>query len=189
MKVIDTIARTSLALVVIAALATTAFTQDKLLLTEIVVTPTDAEFVEIYNPNTTAVDLTDYYLTDATFQGGSTYYYQIVLRDAVSQAGGGGSFADWHARFPDGAMIASGEYQTVALSGDSLFSAAYGVPPTYELYEDSAGVDSIPNMLEADSGSINGQGGLTNGDEVVILYYWDGLTDLVAPRLICTDRP
>ena len=50
MKVIYTIARTSLALVVIAVLATTAFTQDKLFLTEIVVTPTEGESVEIYNP-------------------------------------------------------------------------------------------------------------------------------------------
>ncbi len=27
---------------------------------------------------------------------------------------------------------------------------------------------------------INNQGGLTNGDEVIILYYWDGLSDLVS---------
>jgi uncharacterized repeat protein (TIGR01451 family) len=34
-------------------------------------------------------------------------------------------------------------------------------------------------MREALTGSINGQGGLTNAGEVVILYYWDGQTDLV----------
>ena len=51
---------------------------DGLLLTEIVVTPTDGEFVEIHNPTGSTIDLTDVYLTDATFAGGGTYYYNIV---------------------------------------------------------------------------------------------------------------
>ncbi len=34
-------------------------------------------------------------------------------------------------------------------------------------------------MREALPGSINNQGGLTNGGEVVVLYHWDGATDLV----------
>ena len=40
---------------------------DHLLMTEIVVTPTEGEFVEIHNPTASAIDLTDYYFTDATF--------------------------------------------------------------------------------------------------------------------------
>ncbi len=148
---------------------------EKLLITEIVVTPTEGEFIEIYNPGAGDVELTNYYLTDATFQGGNTYYYQIV-----EGAGGGGAFGDFHSRFPDGAMIAAGEYQTIALSGDSSFFATHGVLPTYELWEDSTDfANDVPNMLEAFSGSIGGQGGLTNGDEVVILYNWDGESDLV----------
>ena len=152
------------------ALESTTPATDKLLLTEIVVTPTGGEFVEIYNPGAAAVDLSNYYLTDATFEGGSTYYYQIV-----EGAGGGGGFGDFHARFPSGASIAPGEYQTIAMNGTD-FATEYGVSPTYELYDTDA---NIADMLEAFSGSINGQGGLTNGDEVVILYYWDGASDLV----------
>ncbi len=49
-----------------------------LLLSEVTVTPTDGEFIEIYNPGSLAIDLSDVYLTDATFAGGSTYYYNIV---------------------------------------------------------------------------------------------------------------
>ncbi len=144
-----------------------------LLITEVVVTPTAGEFIEIHNSGLVAVDLTDVYLTDATFSGGSIYYYQIV-----TGGGGGGGFADFHSRFPNGATIAAGEYQTIALNGSTNFNTTYGVNPTYELYEDGATADAIPDMLEATLGSINGQGGLSSG-EVAVLYTWDGLSDLV----------
>jgi len=145
-----------------------------LLITEIAVTPTVGEFIEIYNSGATAVDLTNVYLTDATFAGGGIYYYQIT-----TGGGGGGGFADFHARFPTGAMINAGAYQTIALNGSTNFNTTYGVDPTYELYEEvPASPDAIPDMLEAVTGSINGQGGLSNG-EVAILYSWDGTTDLV----------
>ena len=145
-----------------------------LLLSEIVVTPTGGEFVEIYNPTGAAVDLSDIYLTDATFANGAVFYYNIVTG---SDAGGGG-FGDFHARFPDGATIASGEFQTISLAGSDDFFAEYGFDPTYELYEDGA-PDAVPDMREALPGSINNQGGLSNGGEVVILYTWDGVSDRV----------
>ncbi|MGV6853299.1 MAG: lamin tail domain-containing protein [bacterium] len=147
----------------------------ELLLSEVVVTPTAGEYIEIYNPGASAVDLTDVYLTDATFSGGSVYYYNLVTG---SNAGGGGS-SDFFARFPAGASIPSGEYQTVALSGSGNFNTTYGMDPTYELYEDAMTADAIPDMLEALPGSINGQGGLSNSGEVAILFYWDSSTDLV----------
>ncbi|MGD2177162.1 MAG: ExeM/NucH family extracellular endonuclease, partial [Anaerolineae bacterium] len=147
----------------------------ELLLTELVVTPTAGEFVEIHNPTGTAIDLTDVYLTDATYAGGGTYYYNIV----TGSNAGGGSYYDFHARFPNGASIAVGEYQTIALNGSDNFLTEYGVNPTYELYEDGASADGIPDMREALAGSINNQGGLSNGGEVVILYFWDGQSDLV----------
>jgi predicted extracellular nuclease len=145
------------------------------LLSEIVVTPTGGEFIEIYNPTAAAIDLSDVYVTDATFAGGGNYYYNIVTG---ANAGGGGS-GDFHARFPDGASIAAGEFQTVSLAGSDDFIAAYGIDPTYELYEDGASADGINDMREALPGSINGQGGLSNSGEVVILYTWDGASDLV----------
>ncbi len=147
----------------------------QILISEFVVTPTVGEFVEIYNPTANPVDLSDYYLTDATFAGDNTYYYQIV-----EGGGGGGGFGDFHARFPDGALIQPGEYQTIAFPGDSTFFVEYGVMPTYELFEDGfANPADAPDMREAVAGSINDQGGLTNGDEVIILYSWDGFSDLV----------
>lgn len=152
-----------------------AAAQDHILITEFVVSPPAAEFVEIYNPTADTIDLSDYYLTDATFKGGSgTFYYHIV-----TGGGGGGGFGDFNARFPDGAKIAPGEYQTIAIAGSDNFMATYGTEPTYELYEDGSAADGIPDMREATSGSINGQGNLSDNGEVLILYYWDGQSDLV----------
>ncbi len=143
------------------------------MLSEIVVTPTEGEFIEIYNPTYATVDLTDVYLTDATFAGGPTFYYQIV-----TGGGGGGGFGDFNARFPAGASIDPGEYQTIALNGSDNFLATYAAVATYELYDDAGAGDGVPAMLEAVAGSINGQGGLSSG-EVAVLYSWDGATDLV----------
>ena len=149
----------------------------QLLITELVVTPTGGEFIEIYNPGSAPVDLSNVYITDATFAGGGTYYYNIVTGSLT--ATGGGNFADFNARFPDSATIAPGEYQTIALAGSDDFFTEYGVDPTYELFEDGATADTIPDMREALLASVNNQGGLTNGGEVAILYYWDGVSDLV----------
>ncbi len=145
-----------------------------LLITEVAVTPTDGEFIEIHNKGAVSIDLSDVYLTDATFANGNTYYYQLV-----SGGGGGGGFADFYARFPDGATIAPGAYQTVSLTGSTAFFNTYGISPTYELFEDDGGPDGIADMREAFIGSINNQGSLTNGGEVIILVHWDGQSDLM----------
>lgn len=150
-----------------------AGTED-LLITEVAVTPTAGEFIEIHNSGLTTVDLSDVYLTDATFIGSSTYYYQIV-----ENGGGGGGFADFYSRFPAGASIAAGEYQTIALNGSIDFNTVYGEDPTYEIFEDNASADTIADMREATAGSIDGLNSGLSGGEVVVLLYWDGQTDLV----------
>jgi len=162
---------------VLAASATLS-AQSPLLITEFVVTPTAGESIEFFNPGAEPVDLTNYYVSDATFAGGPTYYYNIVIG-----APGGGSFGDFSARFPAGASIAPGEYQTVAFAdaeGAFGFFNTYGSLPTYECIGDLGNDDAgVPNMLEAVPGSINGTGGLTNSGEFCTIFYWDGNSDLV----------
>ncbi|MGH7493212.1 MAG: T9SS type A sorting domain-containing protein [bacterium] len=153
--------------------------QDHLLITEFAIEPTVGEFVEIYNPTDASIDLSNYFLTDATFPGGNQYYYNTVTGLTAVGGGGGGTFADFNARFPAGATIGPNEFQTIALNGSANFTTTYGVPPTYELYEDGSAADAIPDMLEATTGSINRQGGLSNDGEVLVLFYWDGQSDLV----------
>ena len=150
-----------------------------LLITEISATGADGvNFIEIHNTGLSSIDLSDVYLTDATFFNGAVFYYKMV--NQVTADSGGGGFFDFNARFPNGATIEADEYQTIAIDGSSKFFTEYGINPTYELYEDGS-ADAIPDMLEATPGSINGQGGLsgvTRG-EVAILYTWDGSSDLV----------
>jgi predicted extracellular nuclease len=152
-----------------------ASADDHLLISEVVVYPTAAEYIEIFNPTASAIDLSNTYLTDATYSSGNVYYYNIV----TGTSAGGGDFSDFHARFPDGASIGPLEYQTVSIAGSDSFHTTYGVDPTYELYEDGVSPDAIPDMREALPGSIADQGTLTNGGEVAILYSWDGASDLV----------
>ncbi len=68
------------------AVASSAGAADHLLISEVVVTPTAGEFVESFNPTDTAIDLSDVYLTDATYATGGTYYYNLVTG---ANAGGG----------------------------------------------------------------------------------------------------
>jgi hypothetical protein len=158
----------------------------KLLFTEVCTTPTPGEFVEIYNPNPFAVPLADYYLTDAIHAPASEYYWRIAEGNPSAVTIGGGAFNDFHSRFPTGATIAAGDTITVALMGSDAFETFHLVSCDYELFEDGSS-DDIPNMAEVFPGSIGDPdptyGLLTNesatAGEPIILYYWDGTTDLV----------
>ena len=151
---------------------------DALLLTEITAANDGAEFIEIHNRSAVTVDLSDVFLSDATFAPQDVYYYNVVtgIRDAM---GGGRGFGDFSARFPDGATIAAGEYQVISLAGSDSFLAAWGFLPDYELYEDGASADGIPDMREALPDSISDQGSLTDSGEFAVLFYWDGVSDRV----------
>jgi MYXO-CTERM domain-containing protein len=164
-------------LVLTPAIASAA--AQKLLLSEVVVGPTEAEYIAITNPNATAVDLTDFYLADYET------YYNVVKMTAPAAA-------DFVVRFPMGATIAPGAKQYVSIGGAECFKVAcgsggvgkfngFGVYPTYEvetgsLIKSSA---SVVNMVLPFVGSVGATRGLTNGGEPVVLFHWDGVSSLV----------
>ena len=163
----------------------------KLLITEVATTGTDQEFIEIANPTSAAVDLSDYYLTDAIYFPANTVYWRITENVRDETTIGGGAFTDFHARFPDGFTLAAGDTIVVSLAGSGLFSAYFGFAPDLELWEDDAFPDAVPDMRwvfgDATNNSIINRTGsgagqpstptLTNGSEPVILYHWDGVSD------------
>jgi hypothetical protein len=135
---------------------------DHLLLTEVVLQPTEGELVEIFNPTGVAITLTDYYLADT-----SPYYQLPAGTQAVTTN-------DFIARFPSGATIGAHTIQTVAIATAAEFSAAYGVPATYSLGTGGPGTTALVAV------DVGANPTLTNAGESIALFHWDGESDLVA---------
>ncbi len=160
--------RNALLTVLAAAVASVAPAQDLPLLSEICVTPTGGEFVEIYNPSpTSSVDLEEYYLCDlyGTSATVTAFYPQLVAGPVTSNS------ADFLVQFPPGSSLAPGQVATIAMNGTD-FQTAYGIEPDYHLL----GTGGVAMIIPA-NGFIGSTAGLTNGDEVVMLFFWDGSTD------------
>lgn len=137
---------------------------ERLLLSQLVSSPSAAELVAIHNPNAFAVDLGDYYLSD------TNAYYAVTTGDSVVDA------SDFVARFPAGATIAAGATRYVSINGAANYEAVYLVQPDFELVATDA---AVADMRAAYTGSISATAGLTNAGEPVMLFYWDGASDLV----------
>ncbi|MCK4256731.1 lamin tail domain-containing protein, partial [candidate division WOR-3 bacterium] len=142
-----------------------------LLISEVCVTPTNGEFVEIYNPLSIPIELNNFYLFDGIYLNDNDY---INIVDGTDT----GYYQDFLARFPYGTTIMPGEYLTIAMN-DS-FSTYYAIDPDFELTPNGiSDGDSIPDMLNGGAGGIGNNPGLSNNGESVILFYWDWTTDLV----------
>jgi len=127
-----------------------------LLITEVALAPTAGELIEIANPTSQTVDLSTYYVSD------SGKYWQLPAGAPAVDS------SDFIARFPAGAQIAPGGIITVALDTAANFQTTYGVAPTYS-------VASGTLTVVASSSTPT----LTNAGELVVLFQWDGQTDLV----------
>lgn len=84
--------------------------------------PDDAEFVEIYNPTATAVNITNASLSDATAPT---------------------DFEDLR-RFPSGTVLQAGQVIVVATTATG-FEAAFGFTPDFEIVESDT---AVPNLID-----------------------------------------
>ncbi|HEX8106987.1 MAG TPA: hypothetical protein VF516_04625 [Kofleriaceae bacterium] len=131
-----------------------------LLLSEVVLTtvpgtPDPGEMIEIVNTSPDDVDLSTYYLSD------SGNYYRLPVTAMVDST-------DFIVKFPDSAVIHGHQVITIAIATPTEFLNSYSVLPNYSLRDGS--------MLTI---TINGAPQLTNGGEPIILFQWDGRSDLV----------
>lgn len=138
-----------------------------LLITEFAVSPSEAEFIEIYNPGAATVSLENYYLADR-------FDYFRIPEGALASGS-----TDFVARFPAGATIEPGQY--VVIAGEAFgFKATYARVPDYELKSSDS---TVPDMVSAfaapASSTIGSQAGLTDSGELLMLFTWDGAADLV----------
>jgi cysteine-rich repeat protein len=131
-----------------------------LLISELVVTPTEGEFVELYNPTSAAIALDDIYLSDF-----NTYY-------TVAQSTAAPGNNDFLVQFPAGSSIPAGGFVVVSIRTATNFSDTYGVLPDFDL---DAADTSAPAMV----GTIGTDAGLSNGSEMLVLFSWDGSSDLI----------
>lgn len=142
-----------------------------LLLSEVVVTPTAGEYVEICNPTGVPVDLSRYHLSDDWFTGvapPSGYHRLPAAGYAI------GITSDFTARFPAGTVIPAGGVYTIAADGAG-FLATYGIAPDFELNPTSAATD----MVIVSGNAPLSLALLTNTSEMVMLFFWDGASDNV----------
>ena len=79
---------------------------------------------------------------------------------------------DFIAQFPAGSSIPSGGVIVVAFDGAGFFGT-FGQNADFEILSTDAGT---PDMLATDVGA---SAGLTNSGENVVLFSWDGMSDLV----------
>ncbi len=148
-----------------------------LLVTEVIVTPTTNELIEIHNPTGATVDLTNYYLTDAWFSPSAGVFTSYHLLPT-------GTFTittntDFCVRFPAGASIPAGGTQVIAMYGPGVDSTFGAGTATYEVTSVSP---TIPDMINVGNNvPAIGAGAttLTNSSEFAMLFFWDGVSDNV----------
>lgn len=188
--------KTILRLLTVSALALTAWqaqaaTADHLVISEVGMNGSpnsEGEYVEIFNPTTGPVDLTDYWMTDRN-------EYSALPSDADGMFDVGNS--DNIVRFPAGAILASGQVAVIVGKASAFLGTHYegslanytgqeGSPLLFEVFESDAAVDNmITHNSDVDEehaftpynwNFTNASG--TNGEHVR-LFWWDGNADLV----------
>ena len=138
---------------------------DHIIFSEVVLTPSEGEYIEIKNPTAGDIDLSDYYLTDATDNVSGKAYYK--LPSGTDYWSGSGS--DFICRFPVGYSLAAGSSIKVSLRDNDSYAGTFGESPDLSLDDE---------MLDAVEG-VNTRGSTTapklgNVNETLILFYWDG---------------
>ena len=140
-----------------------------LLLSEVAIAPNDHEFIEIYNPTPDPVTLTNYYLADDA---------DYAVLPGASGMGPAPKIDDPHdfiVRFPDGAVIEAGGVRVIAMRSRD-FMVAYRAIPDFGILQTEGDTAMIP----AGAGLVGPDPQITNSGEGIVLFYWDGTSDLVA---------
>jgi len=137
---------------------------DHLLISEIVLQPSTSEYFIIYNPTDNSIDLTDYYITDATDPTNNLYYYNLPTGANYRST----SSTDFTARFPAGSSVAGKSSLVVCIPAKASFTGTHVVTPDLSIKEDflpavsgQSTIGSAPYYLD-------------NTAETLVLFKWDG---------------
>ncbi|GAB4342303.1 MAG: hypothetical protein Kow0037_29550 [Calditrichia bacterium] len=147
--------RILLLIFLMGVLALPGMAQNHLLISEIQVAPSAAEFFEIYNPNPSPVQLDSIYVADFNT------YYQITTGSVSAVS------TDFLVKFPSGATIDSAGVLVVAIDGGQFPATA-----DFEIRGTSTAIPDMEAFTPVSSA------GLSNS-EMLILFYWDGVSNRV----------
>tara|TARA_B100002052_G_scaffold296354_1_gene324591 strand:- start:1366 stop:3159 length:1794 start_codon:yes stop_codon:yes gene_type:complete len=145
-----------------------------LVFTRVTIQPTEAEFIAIYNPTGEPIDLSDYYITDATKSNTGDYYYNITQGSDYWSS----NFSDFIARFPDSYSIESEQTIILGLHNSETFNSYYGYDADLNLFEDMRNAIDGETTISLGSAFVN-QNILGDDAEMLMLFRWDGISDLV----------
>ncbi len=146
----------------------------------------EGEYIEIFNPTASAIDLGNYWIAD---------YNNYSLRPQGPQSVGG---SDTMARFPEGAMLGSGQVAIVVGKADTFltnhfggalsnYTGQAGAPLIFEVNESDGAVPNMRDLQNAGDPTATPpvlatwnftNASATNG-EFAVLFFWDGTANLV----------
>jgi subtilisin family serine protease len=130
------------------------------------------EFLEIYNPTASSVDLSRTYLCDVNA------CWSLPVAGTIDLAANNTDFA---MKFPDGSSIGPGQAKVIAVDG-GRFKRGTGADAAFMFFNAGGGATTALQMTDVATnkgGSYPGYGSLTNTAEFVWLFSWDGASDLV----------
>ena len=130
---------------------------DHLIFNRICVNPNEGELIEIYNPTDEIIDLSNYYLSD------QNDYYNWVFGNASNL-----STQDFLIKFPNNTQINPQESLSITTQTISDFSNYYGYEPDISI------IDTEFEIYE-----IGSNANLSNSQEVLILFSWDGSSSII----------
>ena len=150
---------------------------EHLLFNRITIAPDNAEFVSIFNPTDSNIDLSNYYITDSVID--DNLYYNLPTGSNFWSESISSTTTDFIARFPS-INIAPNDSLVLSLHTQALFESYYGYQPDISLMEDMIDLDQEgtiscnwnPNCPEESDL-------LHDNSEVLILFHWDGFSQTV----------
>ena len=137
-----------------------------LVFSRVTISPTEAEFVSIYNPTNDNINLSDYYITD------SDLYYNLPTNENYWNDNQGQTLQDFLARFPD-VSISPNDSLTLSFQENSVFNSYYSFDPDLTIYEDMIDLGGTISCSWSENCTNNFEL-LHDNSEVLILFYWDG---------------
>jgi len=131
------------------------------LLSEVVVSPSEAEMIEIVNTSNQSVDLSTYFLSD------SAKYYTLPSLPSPAPPTSV-DMTDFIVGFPNGTQLGPYGVLTVAVDTPSNFAGKYSRSPDFSV------TDTSMKRI-----AVNGTPRITDTGEPIILFQWDGRSNLV----------